>query len=573
MGRVQRGLVMSRLALSHFSLLLLFSALLPRADAQTCTGYDCLKEYVDLEDGAYSWSDTGHRLRVEPAASGRGGWTGYYLNLTSQQWLTPELVSRSFWWHTLVVIVPDNLTTTDTTIMWMTDGNNEDDFAPDLSDYNMLVAGEIAAANGLVAAALFQVPNQPIVYAEDPDQSRRTEDSSIAFTWWRMATEPTTDPSYILQLPMAKAGVKALDTIENFLTSDEAPDEIQTLDLAPTHHIVTGASKRGWATWLVGAVDPRVMAIVPVVMDELNFLDNIKHHYRSLGGWSFALESYWKMNLTLYFNDPVLETLFDIIDPFQYKDMLKLPKLVCNSADDEFFLPDNIRYWWDEMPLYQQMNRFITLPFSEHTTIPGTLELLGAINTWLREILGANARLGSRPAPLSIEERNEDSARLMEAADVPQYNWTISATGEEITVMADRKPLKVNMWHSSTCHAHANTRKDFRLVNNDSPCTCGIPLLGHCGNLAVLWYAWELQETEPGSLTWVAHMPAPTGGQWTAFFVDLQFEGPQPASSNRASGYPFGHDGTFEFTSAISIVPDTFPVEDCQGDECMGSLV
>ena len=37
------------------------------------------------------------------------------------------------------------------------DGDNEDDFAPDLSNYNMLVAGEIAAANGLVAAALFQV--------------------------------------------------------------------------------------------------------------------------------------------------------------------------------------------------------------------------------------------------------------------------------------------------------------------------------------------------------------------------------------------------------------------------------
>ena len=44
---------------------------------------------------------------------------------------------------------------------------------------------------------------------------------------WRMATEPTTDPSYILQLPMAKAGVKALDTIENFLTSDEAPEEVR----------------------------------------------------------------------------------------------------------------------------------------------------------------------------------------------------------------------------------------------------------------------------------------------------------------------------------------------------------
>ena len=115
---------------------------------------------------------------------------------------------------------------------------------------------------------------------------------------------------------------------------------------------MTGASKRGWATWLVGAVDPRVMAIVPVVMDELNFLDNIKHHYRSLGGdiplvlefpystyfvsgWSFALESYWKMNLTMYFNDPVLETLFDIIDPFQYKDMLKLPKVSIHENSEK----------------------------------------------------------------------------------------------------------------------------------------------------------------------------------------------------------------------------------------------
>ena len=48
-----------------------------------------------------------------------------------------------------------------------------------------------------------------------------------------MATEPSTDPSYILQLPMAKAGVKALDTIENFLTSDEAPQEVRLTDLIP----------------------------------------------------------------------------------------------------------------------------------------------------------------------------------------------------------------------------------------------------------------------------------------------------------------------------------------------------
>ena len=34
----------------------------------------------------------------------------------------------------------------------------------------------------------------------------------------------------------------------------------------------------------VGAVDPRVMAIMPVVFDSLNFMDNIMHHFRSYGG-------------------------------------------------------------------------------------------------------------------------------------------------------------------------------------------------------------------------------------------------------------------------------------------------
>ena len=43
---------------------------------------------------------------------------------------------------------------------------------------------------------------------------------------WKLASEPSTDPAYILQLPMAKAGVRALDTVENFLTSATAPDEV-----------------------------------------------------------------------------------------------------------------------------------------------------------------------------------------------------------------------------------------------------------------------------------------------------------------------------------------------------------
>ena len=174
------------------------------ASAGSCGGYDCLEEYVFREDGAYSWYDTGHRIRVDEAG-GRGGWTGYFLNFTSQQWLTSDLVSRSEWWHILVVVVPDNLSTTDTTLLWIGSGDNNDPL-PDLADYDLLVAGGIATTNNVVTAALFQVslyaekkytfiptasvqflpqiPNANIVFAEDPEQASRREDAAIAFTWF-----------------------------------------------------------------------------------------------------------------------------------------------------------------------------------------------------------------------------------------------------------------------------------------------------------------------------------------------------------------------------------------------------
>ena len=101
-------------------------------------------------------------------------------------------------------------------------------------------------------------------------------------------------------------------------------------------------------------------------------------------------------------------------------------------------------------------------------------------------------------------------------------------------------------------------------------------------------------------------MPAPTGGQWTAFMVDLQFDGELALKSSllfwschqlftclpgpkSPTGWPTGEDGFFEFTSAISIgswqslllaapvsspVPDTFPYEACNTpEECLGHIV
>ena len=83
---------------------------------QNCKGYDCLKANVEKPDLAYTWEDTGHCLVVDDF-QGRGGWTGYFLNFTSQQWLTPDDTSRSLWWLILVVVIPDNVDFNDTAML------------------------------------------------------------------------------------------------------------------------------------------------------------------------------------------------------------------------------------------------------------------------------------------------------------------------------------------------------------------------------------------------------------------------------------------------------------------------
>ena len=107
-------------------------------------------------------------------------------------------------------------------------------------------------------------------------------------------------------------------------------------------------------------------------MDELNFIPNLKHHWMSLGGWTLAFYDYWMLGLTTYFGDPKMQVmwkdsyfiriiffqeLFNVIDVYQYREKMMMPKLVICGANDEFFLNTNTRYWWSSMPMEYELNR------------------------------------------------------------------------------------------------------------------------------------------------------------------------------------------------------------------------
>jgi hypothetical protein len=332
------------------------------------------------------------------------------------------------------------------------------------------------------------------------------------------------------------------------------------------------------------------MGIAPVVMNNLNMVENLHHHFRAYGGWSFAFEDYWKMNVTMLLDDPKLQKMADIVDMYEYRDKILMPKLVCDATMDEFFVLDDPNYWWNDMPYSNELNRYIIVPNAEHSQVTGILELLPATTTWARELLKTDLEYNQkkfgnnkkRYAPRTIEERTIKSLELMDASNIPRYNWTIDSESGDIIVQADRKPTSVHMWHATTCNKH---RRDFRIVNLDDPCTCGIKLPdisgfeGLCSNLFVFWTPEALNETAPGSLTWIAHREPPLFDRWTAFFVDLQFDGPKPESPPNpmylegVNSWPIGRDGVFDFTSTVSIVPNIFPYPECHDEECYGTLV
>ena len=407
-------------------------------------------------------------------------------------------MSRSEWWHQLLVIVPDNAEVLDTSVLWIAGGSNrDDDNDVEISSFYVQFLADIAVSNKMTAAILYQVPNQPIVFTEDILQDSRYEDGIIAFTWWHFLFDSEYNAEYLLRLPMTKAVVKAMDTVTLFLTDENAPEEIQSTGLNPTKYFVGGASKRGWTTWTTATVDSRVIGIMPTVMDELNFVKNIKHHWQSLGGWTFQFEDYWKLNLTLYFDDPKMQEMFDIVDSYEYREKMLMPKLVICGANDEFFLPTDTRYWWKDMQDEYELNRLLLLPNSGHNVEEALTTRFSVVETWINQVLAANRALEVENRFFDlISERSTYMKDLSLYLNIPKFNWTHKAETGDITVTSEEVPERVELWSAVSCN---DKRRDWRLANLDDPCECGLWDDGICFNTGSMWQSEVLEETSLGN--------------------------------------------------------------------------
>jgi PhoPQ-activated pathogenicity-related protein len=290
-----------------------------------------LDRYVAQKDPVYAW-------KVVSTIPGDGFRT-HVLELTSQTWRSEKDVDRPVWKHWLSIVRPDHLSSSKA-LLFIGGGNNNSPAPSKPSERSARIARE----TGSVVADLFMVPNQPLHFTDSPEKGR-SEDDLIAYT--RVKHFATKDDTWLVRLAMVKSGVRAMDAVQEFMKSEGGGG------VNIEKFVVAGGSKRGWTTWLVAAVDPRVMAIMPMVIDALNSEAITRHHFEAYGFFSPSLKDYVNHGLfPAKIGTPEYKAVLDIEDPYNYRQRpaLKMPKLLINAAGDQFFLPDNSQFYYPDLP-------------------------------------------------------------------------------------------------------------------------------------------------------------------------------------------------------------------------------
>lgn len=394
--------------------------------------------------------DSNYRYSLAATIPGKG-YTAYILDLASQEWRSAGEVDRPIWKHWLTIVRPDAVASA--TGFLFIDGGNNRSSAPVRPNASIVA---MATSSGSVAAEIGQIPSEPLVFAGDG--KKRSEDAIIAFTWDKFLRGG--DDNWPLRLPMTKAVVRALDTITAFSKTPAGGA------IAVDRFVVAGGSKRGWTTWTAAAVDKRVVAIAPLVIDMLNVERSFAHHYRAYGFWAPAVKDYQDLNLMDAMGSKRYRQLMKIVEPYSYRDRLVMPKYIVNASGDQFFLPDSSQFYW--------------------SALKG--------EKYLRYVPNANHSLAGTDVEESLLAFY---GSVVSGTPRPRLTWKFERDGS-IRVVTKTKPSEVKLWQATNPKA-----RDFRVES-----------IGKAYRSSTLG--------DRGGGLYTAKVERPSTG-YTAFFIELSY--------------------------------------------------
>ncbi len=274
---------------------------------------------------------------------------------------------------------------------------------------DQLLMSTVSKAVKLPSAFLFSIPNQPLYGF--------VEDDLISYTFDQYLQ--TKDASWPLLFPMTKSVLRTMDMIEDQTKPSRNPIH---------EFIIAGASKRGWTTWLVGASqDHRVKAIAPMVIDNLNLGAQMRHQMELWGRYSEQIEPYTARGLQAKFATGEGQHLGRIVDPYTYRDRIKVPTLVITGSNDPYWTADASSLYYPEL---KQPKWMVTVPNVGHS-LGGGAEAVETFGAFCQTIAGK--------------------------ARMPHENWSITrGSGKSVTVTLKSRGVPVKK-----LTAWVNKRADF----------------------------------------------------------------------------------------------------------------
>jgi len=254
------------------------------------------------------------------------------VRMTSQTWRGHE------WQHWLTVFVPPQLGEHGKGVLVIEGGSNKDK-APDHNHEAAVTLGMSAVTLKAPVALLLQVPNQPLF-------GGLKEDDLIAHTFVQYLDGG--DADWPLLLPMVKSATAAMDALQELAGAGKLKS-LGGQNPGLDKFVVAGASKRGWTTWLTAAVDPRVCALAPSVIDVLNLREQMAQQKKTYGDFSSKLRPYTERDIFKRLDTPRGRELARIVDPFEYRDRIVQPKLMLLGSNDPYWTVDSSRLYYSQL--------------------------------------------------------------------------------------------------------------------------------------------------------------------------------------------------------------------------------
>lgn len=394
-----------------------------------------LDRYIAREEPVYAWKKNGERQIGKNIVT--------TLNLTSQSW---QGIS---WRHKVEIVRPEKNEFPGTALLYLSTSD---------SGIESMLTQSLAGQIGAVVVHVMGMPNQPLW--------EMREDDLIAHSFAQYVK--TGDETWPLLLPMTKSAVKAMDAVQEYLVEEKQPLE---------KFIVTGASKRGWTSWLVGATDTknRIAGIIPIVYDNLNLEAQLPHQFESWGEYSPMIADYTRRGLQELLSTEKGKELTTIVDPYTYRERFKMPKLLVNGTNDPYWTTDSLNLYWHELP---ESKSVYYAPNSGHGMEGNYEKVLGSLTAWFKKIAGDEV---IPDLELKVKPGN--------GADKTEYHLTTSG---EVT--------RAQLWKT------VSSTRDFRKAQ---------------------WKAVPMQKKD-GQSTFVLEQPAQSSPEnhFTAVFAEAEIASP-----------------------------------------------